>query len=252
MYGKSLTHALIFVVAAALFCGIARADSIVVNGVDTNRGMGSANGNDLWIFENGTTNENAYFAGVIVITVSNAGGTPYLRDSLCVDLFTGIGVGGSYTTTVLHPDQVSGKHLGRVSWLVDNVLPSVAGPAQGAGLQLAIWDIVHDGGDGFSTGNVRASPDPAHPTNADALGYAVTYEAMSDNKYSDLAFVYDNRDGYGREVQMLIGPQFSDGGPSPVPEPSDLMLGVVLVLGGCLVQRRLRLRRAEAPARPLR
>src|SRR5947209_1425264 len=100
-------------VTSILAVGTAAANSIVVTDVDWNRGA------SIWIQEDGTPT-SAYFAGVIDIAV-NAGQT-YYRDSLCVDLFTDINIGGTYGTTILRPDQVTGKNLDRVSWLIDNAL----------------------------------------------------------------------------------------------------------------------------------
>lgn len=238
-----------FVVALALWCGIASGAGLVVTGVDSGRGMGSYIGTPLWFVQKGTPTD-VTFAGVIAITVTD-GANQYQRDSLCVDLFTDINLGSSYQTTLKFPNSLN---LGRVSWLVDNaLLPTqssgytsalgsadwVKTPAQGAGIQLAIWDIVHDGGDGFSSGNVQASTAAGEATDPDVLFWAQTYEAASLNKSDNNAFVYDNRDNNGVEVQRLIGPQFSTG-PSPTPEPVAwaLMGTVALVLGIAAYRRR--------------
>src|SRR5204862_499848 len=131
----------------------------------------------------------------------------------------------------------------RVAWLVDNSLqptevpaspselPSadwVTSSAKGAGLQLAIWDIVHDNGDGFAAGRVQAAGDPGNPTDPAVLSWAQFYESASVGKQSVHAFIYDNVDmGNGQPAQMLAGPQYLDGGPTPptftafdTPEPS--------------------------------
>ena len=96
-------------------------------------------------------------------------------------------------------------------------------PAQGAGLQLAIWDITVDNGDGFSAGAVQASQNPNNLTPTDVLDWAELYESLSLGESSDFAYVYDNTDGNGNNVQWLEGPEFADG-PTPVPEPSTLVL----------------------------
>src|ERR1700688_549199 len=116
--------------------------------IDSNRGEG------LWISEDGVS-QDAYFAGVILIALTQ-GGQQYNRDTLCVDLFTDIYLNVTYNTQILQPAEVPGRNLDRVSWLVDNalmptqgpiyssLLPSsdwVTSPAQGAGIQLAIWDV---------------------------------------------------------------------------------------------------------------
>ncbi len=216
---------------------------IVPTGVDSTRG------GSVWIKENGT-DVNAYFAGVIFISLTQ-NGTVYHRDTLCVDLFTDINLGVTYDTTVLSPAAVPGKNMLRVSWLVDNaLLPTeragevsnlaesdwVRTVAQGIGIQLAVWDIVHDGGDGFNSGSVQS----AALTNATVLYWANQYLTLSSGKTSALAYVYENfSPGTTNEAQMLAGPRFFDGGPRPAPEPATMvMVGTVLIGLGVLIRRR--------------
>jgi hypothetical protein len=169
-----------------------------------------------------------------------------------VDLFTDINIGSTYGTTLLDPYEVSSNNLTRVSWLVDNALlptqsshlsalPSsdwVTSSAQGAGIQLAIWDIVENNGDGLYAGTVQASTpsnstDPNNQTPADVLDWANTYETLSLNQSSGLAFIYDNVDlSSGARVQMLEGPEFADNGPVPSPEPSTCRFMLVSLAGG--------------------
>jgi hypothetical protein len=173
--------------------------TINATGVDWSRGE------NIWIRENGTDRQT-YFTGVIYISLFDQSGNQWNRDTLCVDLFTDIYIGVTYDTVELHPNDVSGRNLTRVSWLVDNallptqvnpyssLLPSsdwVTTPAQGAGIQLAIWDITENNGDGFSAGSVQASQDPNNPTPADVLYWATLYETLSLGETSDLAYVYD-------------------------------------------------------------
>jgi hypothetical protein len=239
-----------------LFCGTGSAATIVVTGVDWSRGE------SIWINGDGSDMQT-YFAGVISISVTDTDGT-FLRDSLCVDLFTDIYIGLPYNTTVLSPGDVPGKNLLRVSWLVDNALlptqssiPSalpqadwVTTSAQGAGIQLAIWDIVHDGGDGFAIGRVRAGS-AANPTDPGVLSWAELYESASLGSSSNLAYIYQNVDmGNGQPAQMLAGPMFQDGGPTPLdplgatdvsPEP-----GTMLITGAALIGAAWRFKRIKA------
>ncbi len=230
-----------------LLCGTTLSGAtIVVNDVDRNRGE------SIWMVEDGQK-VDAFFAGVLLLSVSS-GGQTYYRDTLCVDLFTNIYITQTYGTTVLRPDQVSGKNLGRVSWLVDNallptqsnfisVLPPeswITTPALGAGIQLAIWDIVHDNGDGLTTGRVQAAfgsgTDVTDPAVVAAAEY---YEIQSLGQSSSFAYIYDNVNlGNGAAAQMLAGPRFTDGGPVPNPEPSTIILaGAALVALGLLGRR---------------
>jgi hypothetical protein len=237
-----------FLIFGFLTCGPAMANTIIMpTGVDWGRGE------SFWIREDGVDTQ-AYFGGVILINVTD-GGQTWSRDTLCVDLFTDIYLGVSYGTTVYSPDQIPGKNLERVSWLIDNALlptqqsgltsalPSadwVTSSAQGAGIQLAIWDIVHDGGDGFSKGRVQAVTNPTNSTDPAVLAWAQTYESLSLGKNSNLAYIYDNVDlGNGQPVQMLAGPRFLDNGPAPAPEPLTLtMVGGAMIMFGMRGWRR--------------
>jgi len=218
-------------ISLLIFAGLAPAATLLVpTGVDWSRGS------SLWIDENGTP-QDAYFAGVVLISLTQDGQT-YNRDTLCVDLFTDIYIGGTYTTNVVTPDNLPGAvGLNRASWLLDNALLPTQGPvyssalptsdwvtsaAQGAGLQLAIWDITTDGGDGFSSGRVQASTAAGQLTDPTVLAWALMYESLSAGKSSDQAFVYTNADvNSGAPAQRLEGPLFTDGGPTPVITPLD-------------------------------
>ncbi len=233
---------------------LASADTIDVVSVDSGRGS------SFWLSEDGS-DVDAYFGGVLNIVLTRDA-VQYLRDTLCVDLFTDIYIGRTYDTHVLDPYEVPGKHLNRVSWLIDNALlpeqgtyPSalpqgdwVTTPAQGAGIQFAIWDIVHDGGDGFSAGRVQAGSS-SHPTDASILYWAQTYEALSAGRSSGLAFIYDNYVlGTNQQVQMLAGPMFLDGGPQPNPEPSTMVLVGFALIAVSLLCRRFRREGKFTPA----
>jgi hypothetical protein len=242
--GSALLFAMPLTGALLLLGGNALADTYTIEptGVDWNLGE------NIWINEDGNPVQT-YFTGVIDITLTDTtSNQQWNRDTLCVDLFTDIYLNQTYGTTLLQPSDISGKNLTRVSWLVDNallptqdssyssLLPSsdwVTDSAQGAGIQLAIWDIVHDSGDGFSAGSVQASGDPNNPTPSDVLSWAITYETLSLNQSSDLAYIYDNVDlSSGAPAQMLAGPEFTDNGPAPAPEPSTCQFMLVSLAGG--------------------
>ena len=156
----------------------------------------------------------------------------YARVFYCVQLSVNINVPGTYDSILDYADTDA---LQRVSWLMQFQAPT--SPATGAGFQLALWDILEDSADGFSSGNVRS--DTATP--ADVLADAIGYEAASVGKSSTAAIIYDNRlDGV--EQQKLIGFWVTDGGPEPAPEPSV----VVLILSGLALIGLGRLRRGAA------
>jgi len=243
---------------AILASGIAAADTIVAN-VDPGYGEYG-----VWISINGVDTDT-YFAGGLDIQLTNSSGTVN-RETMCVDLFVDIYVGQTYGTSVDLPSQVvppqNAALLERVAWLEDNawlpvltpgapsVLPSsdwVEGPnaaAMGAGLQLAIWDIVVDGGDGFSLGTVRQGS-TANPTDPAALSWAATYETLSAGQSSNLGFVYENVSlSNGAAAQTLEGPEFKDNGPQPTaPEtPTFVLAGIALLALAHTARRRRAIR----------
>jgi len=245
-------RALGLLAAAILASGIAAADTIDATGVD-----GSLGQYNVWIDQQGT-NVNTYFAGVIDIQLTNSEDTVD-RETMCVDLFTDIYLGETYNTTVYTPSQITSPataaaRLEWVGWLEDNALLPVLVPgdpstlssndwaatgAQAAGLQLAIWDITVDGGDGFSSGEVQAATG-ANTTDPTVLSWAETYETLSAGQLSNLAFVYENVDVNNNPAQTLEGPEYQDNGPQPAPESSTFVLaGVALLALGHIARCKL-------------
>ena len=205
-----------------LSCSVGLSATIVVTGVDTAHGESS-----LWMNEDGVDVQQ-YFVGDLFIRVSS-GGKNYNRTAYCVDLFTDINLNTTYNTIVEHPNDVVGRpNQGRVSWLIDNYAASVTTAVQGAAFQLAIWDIVHDNGDGFTSGRVQQAT--SHTMPSGVITQALTYESLSLGHSSNGAYVYQNSTAGGTEAQMLMGPAVKDGGPYPTPEPSTwLMTGGALI-----------------------
>ena len=211
------------------------ANTIVITGVDTAVGYL----NSLWIYDNGT-NSQVYFAGGIDVTVDG-----YSRLLYCVDLDTNINVPGTYSTTIDFTDSAA---LQRVGWLMQNYWPSAiytgaALQVHGAAFQLAIWDIITDNGDGFGTttthaGKVSQSTNTSHTTDSAVLAAAILYETESVGKSSNYGVVYHNTSS-GTTVQTLMGPTVTDNGPSPIPEPS----AIILIFSGLALIGLSRLRR---------
>jgi len=80
-----------------------------------------------------------------------------------------------------------------------------------------------------------------HTTTSSVLNWARTYETLSTNKDSNLAYIYQNVIvGTNTAVQMLAGPLFTDGGPVPVPEPSTLAFaaGALVLIGLRVLKKR--------------
>ncbi|MCL4796324.1 MAG: PEP-CTERM sorting domain-containing protein [Bryobacteraceae bacterium] len=159
----------------------------------------------------------------------------------CVDLFTGISL-GTYGTTPVTP--ISATAQARVAWLYENQLSTVTSANLGRGFQLAIWDIIHDGGDGVSAGRIRQRTG-SNGTPAAVVTAWNNYLNVSLGQSSTNASIYRNFDlSSGIPVQDFIGPyQFIEG---EIPEPSQWVL--MATGAGVLAFRRFRRRRAPPPA----
>lgn len=79
-----------------------------------------------------------------------------------MNLFQGITLYRDYPAVSLLPDAYDSDG-GAAAWLMQTFLPVVNAAMgstrqiDGAALQLAIWDTIHDGGDGFAIGRVRST-----------------------------------------------------------------------------------------------
>jgi hypothetical protein len=207
--GGKLAQPVCWLIASVCLSVPASAHTIEVTG--TNNSLGE----NTYLLENGT--DTATYAGEGNILLD---GTTN-RTAFCVAIFVDISIGVVYNTVLT--DITSVANGARVGWLLDNVLPAIitSSPTygstaqQGAGLQMAIWDIVNDSGDGFNAGGVRSASD----TDAIALNDAKYYESLSAGKSAD-AWVYMNfAQSNGAPAQTLMGfVSTTDGGPT-VPEP---------------------------------
>ena len=220
----------------------ALATTLIVNDIDRATGVAE---NSLWIDIGGTPTK-VWFAGGIDVTVGG-----YNRLLYCVDLLTDINVPGTYTTALDFSDTVN---LQRVGWLMQNEWPSTSGytgadlQTQGSAFQLAIWDILQDGGDGFGTNTAGGAvglvsqSTGSIPTTPEVLAAAIQYEADSIvngvPKTSPYGDVYDIWDLNGHRVQTLMGPTPDDPGPN-APEPA----AVILIFSGLALIGVSRLRR---------
>ena len=222
---------LILVAMATLFLSVtASADTLEVTAVNYSLGE------NTYLLENGV--DTPTYAGEADILLD---GTTS-RTAYCVAIFIDINMYTVYNTSLTDISAV--KNGLRVGWLLDNVLPTLTTAQQGAGLQMAIWDIVNDNADGFSSGGVQAAT-TGNVTDPTALADAVSYESQSIGKSAD-AWVYYNTDaGTGAQVQTLMGfVKLTDGGPA-VPEPATL--GVVtlgMLIGGITLRRNVHKLRA--------
>jgi hypothetical protein len=177
--GLALFFAMPLTVALLLLGGNAFADSytIDVEGGPNNQGLDTTRGESIWMQENGV-NESQFFVGVLFITLTDTiTQAVYGIETRCVwtssrniNIQFAIRDHDLVTRRRTGQDQPAqgGVVGGQCLLPVDNTnyasqLPSsdwVTNAAQGAGIQLAIWDITVDNGDGLST---EACRPPATP-----------------------------------------------------------------------------------------
>ena len=160
-------------------------------------------------------------AGVGVLRIDGA----IFLDAFCVNLFQGITLFQDYSAVSQLPDAYDSDG-GTAAWLMQTFLPVVnaaAGAAKqidGAALQLAIWDTIHDGGDGFALGRVRSTGN----TNSSVLALANQWRLASLDQHG-IASVYTAAPGSTAFQQQL----YLTVGNSEVPEPGTLAM---LAIGG--------------------
>jgi len=221
--------------------------NLVFNGIATDLGMGTALGSgansSLWSQQDGS-NFNAYWIGGMSVSVNGVS-----RVVFCVDAFTDIYIGSTNTSTLTAP---STAQMERAAWLLNtehaNLTETHSGVSSnqlGAALQLALWDITMDNGNGLTAGRIQKSSSGFHPTDAVVLQYANQFIAESVGHVSTNAIVYNNvcisgapSGSCGTQSQTLLGIVINDGGPQvPTPEPSTISLCMIAGLAGILVQR---------------
>ena len=178
-------------------------------------------GESIYINQDGVVTQIGFAGGI----TGNVDG--HSRVLWCLQLFVDINTGTTYNSVV---DWADTANLGRVGWMVQNVAPTLTTKAQGAAFQLAIWDIMEDNGNGFTSGHVAKSSSTSHPTDGTVLTLAAQYETQSVGKDFRWVPVYRNFTvNGGTPVQNLIGGLTYDGGvDGKAPEPS----GLWMMLGG--------------------
>lgn len=152
------------------------------------------------------TAENEFATQILI----NFGGQQYT--TYCVDLFTSIGY-GDYNADLLYPQSYPQGE--RAAWILNTYGPLVNNNEAGAALQLALWDVVHDNGDGLSAGSIQLSSS-ASTALRDAAAAIVT---TSEGQTSLNATIFHNTviaDGSPAQNLITMG--------IVVPEPSTVFL----------------------------
>lgn len=182
-------------------------------------------GGDLPFMEDG--NAIVGFSGVITGTF-NGGSVIQL---LCVDLFANISAPSTNDSVSYQPR--AWRHEDRAAWLYVNVMPTLTTAIQGQALQLAIWDIVHDNGDGLSAGRIRQSGS----TPQAVIDQFQIYLTSSAGQSSMAASIYFNTTPVtGEPLQTLLGFFQPGSPPAPAPEPGTFGLiaaaaGITMLVG---------------------
>jgi hypothetical protein len=128
--------------------------------------------------------------------------------SFCVDLQHTISQGQSWDVNLTPIPDPGLNNSGRIAYLYTSYAAGIASNDDAAGLQLAAWDVLIDGGDGISTGNFQASN-----TTSGAVTAANGYLAASQGQSGTATWLVSTNGSR----QNLVGPQ-------PVPEAGSLSL----------------------------
>lgn len=214
-------------VLALATSGVATATTttVTVTGVDFSQGQ------NIYFLQDGTVMQG--YAGAIVVNANNAS-----TSVLCVDLFTHLNVNDVFDVNFLSPQaldpanpsrglQAAYLFVSQFGTIGSHLLsqnPTLSLAQATAALQLAIWDIVHDGGDGFNAGRIRASSAAGQGTDAAVLTAAIQQVQFSLNYASNPinATVWRHVDG-PLAKQQLLG-FYQPGTENGVPEPASAFL----------------------------
>lgn len=119
-------------------------------------------------------------------------------DAYCVDLDHWNTLPSVFPVNVLSTDLLTNGQ--RIAYMYNTYSGSVTNATQGAALQLAIWDVLTDQGDGLSAGNFRSS------VSSTVLAQANVYLSGSVGMTGQASWLKATHHGNGSQYQNLVGP----------------------------------------------
>lgn len=173
-------------------------------------------------------------AGVGQLLVDNS---PSAIDAFCANLFQGITLNQAYNATVIDAATFNPASGAAAAWLMRTFLPQVnaatgvARQERGAALQLTIWDMLSDGGNGFGAGRVQATT----RTNSAVLALAEAWRLEGLDKTAR-AGVFTNATGAPAFQQQIFLDPAPVGG--EVPEPGTMAMAALASAGLIWMKRR--------------
>ncbi len=177
---------------------------------------GSVSGKHQSVNINFMGNGHTYNAGAMDASLD--GGAHF--EAYCVDLFHSVGNGDTYAVNI-KPMSMQGPNGTRAAWLFNTYAASVNTNQLGAALQLAIWDVISDNGDGFDVGDFKSSEGGSLRTLADS--YLSASAGMTGNAYWLEAQSHGERDNRNQNLMTAV------------PEPSSI---AAIAVGALTLLRR--------------
>jgi len=204
--------AIVAALAVSLFSSVASATTLNLVQPNTSRGS--------FVTFNFNGSDETGFAGPLSFSIN---GSSTLYDFFCVDLTTMAIQNSPYEAMTLPVTVINNGE--RVAWMFLNLGPAAQSVLTGTALQLAIWDVVHDGGNGLSAGVFQATAS----ISSAIIAQAESYISASVGQQATGAAIYESVLG-PNDRQLQIG---------QVPEPGTFVLLVSgLVLAGFGARRK--------------